>query len=119
MAASEGRLSVEETDDRLARTFATRYRHELDALTADLPAPSAPSRGWGDVVATSGCLPDPQWTVLTGVSQDGMAYTWQASTYSEITSAAPSWVGHVKAQASGSCRRELTAKLTPALPRPW
>ena len=36
-AVSEGRLSLEEGDERLARTYAARYRDELEPLTADLP----------------------------------------------------------------------------------
>lgn len=37
-AAGEGRLDVDELDERLAATFAARTRSDLDALTADLPA---------------------------------------------------------------------------------
>jgi hypothetical protein len=36
-AVSEGRLSLEEGDERLARTYAARYRDELGPLTTDLP----------------------------------------------------------------------------------
>jgi hypothetical protein len=49
-AAGEGRLTMEETETRLAEVYAARYRHELDALTADLPAPDVRT-GWGLVVA--------------------------------------------------------------------
>jgi hypothetical protein len=49
-AAGEGRLTMEETETRLAEVYAARYRHELDALTADLPAPDVRA-GWGLVVA--------------------------------------------------------------------
>jgi hypothetical protein len=43
-AAGEGRLTLEELDERLSAAYAARYRHELPALTADLPAatPAAP-----------------------------------------------------------------------------
>jgi hypothetical protein len=43
-AAGEGRLTIEEADDRLERVYATRFRHELAGLVADLPAgrPQAP-----------------------------------------------------------------------------
>jgi uncharacterized protein DUF1707/2TM domain-containing protein len=41
--AAEGRLDVEELDDRLRRAYAARTRAELDTLTSDLPAP-APRR---------------------------------------------------------------------------
>lgn len=36
-ATADGRLTVEEADDRLAQVFATKYRDELPALVADLP----------------------------------------------------------------------------------
>jgi hypothetical protein len=41
--ASEGRLTVEELDERCARAYSARTRGELDALLGDLP------RGSGDV----------------------------------------------------------------------
>ena len=40
-AATEGRLTLEESDERLARAYAAKYRDELAPLTADLP-----SGGW-------------------------------------------------------------------------
>jgi hypothetical protein len=36
-AVSEGRLSLEEGDERLARVYQAKYRDELGPLTADLP----------------------------------------------------------------------------------
>jgi hypothetical protein len=36
-AVTEGRLTLEEGDERMARTYAARYREELAPLTADLP----------------------------------------------------------------------------------
>lgn len=36
-ATAEGLLTLEEADERLATTYAARYRHELEPLTADLP----------------------------------------------------------------------------------
>ncbi len=36
-AVSEGRLSLEEGDDRLARVYQAKYRDELAPLTRDLP----------------------------------------------------------------------------------
>ena len=45
-AFAEGRLSQDELDDRVGRTYAARTYGELWALTADLPAgPYAPSNG--------------------------------------------------------------------------
>jgi hypothetical protein len=40
--AAEGRLTVEELDQRLDRVYAARTRAELAALTADLPQPRRP-----------------------------------------------------------------------------
>jgi hypothetical protein len=36
-AMSEGRLSLEEGEERLAKAYGATYRDELDPLTADLP----------------------------------------------------------------------------------
>jgi hypothetical protein len=36
-AVTEGRLTLEEGDERLARTYAAKYREDLRPLTADLP----------------------------------------------------------------------------------
>jgi hypothetical protein len=41
-AASEGRLTLAEADERLASVYAARMRHELQPLVADVP--SAPDR---------------------------------------------------------------------------
>ncbi|GAA2758776.1 DUF1707 SHOCT-like domain-containing protein [Actinopolymorpha rutila] len=45
-ATAEGRLTLEESDERLTGVFASRYRHELAALVADLPvsSPAVPGR---------------------------------------------------------------------------
>ncbi|MFD2083095.1 protein of unknown function [Actinopolymorpha cephalotaxi] len=45
-ATAEGRLTLEESGERLSGVFASRYRHELAALVADLPAssPAVPER---------------------------------------------------------------------------
>jgi hypothetical protein len=39
-AAAEGRLTVEELAERIEAAYAARTRDELEALTADLPAPA-------------------------------------------------------------------------------
>ncbi len=49
-AAGEGRLTLEEAEERLELVYATRFRHELDQHVADLPAQrhgGAPIRGPG------------------------------------------------------------------------
>ncbi|MEV4049578.1 PA14 domain-containing protein [Amycolatopsis sp. NPDC049688] len=52
--------------------------------------------GKSGVVVESGCLTTPTWTVPAGVLQDGVAYTWQAMTYSGATTITPTWIGHLK-----------------------
>src|SRR3954452_6949069 len=42
-AAAEGRLDIEELDERTAAAYAARTRGELDALTEDLPYPRPPA----------------------------------------------------------------------------
>lgn len=49
-AAGEGRLTMEETEERLGRAYAARYGHELDDLVTDLPRAAAPA-GWMLVAA--------------------------------------------------------------------
>ncbi|MET0134354.1 MAG: PA14 domain-containing protein, partial [Kibdelosporangium sp.] len=48
------------------------------------------------VVVDSGCLNTPTWTVPEGILQDGTPYTWQAMTYSGITTTTPSWIGRFR-----------------------
>ncbi|MFI5606113.1 DUF1707 domain-containing protein [Amycolatopsis sp. NPDC051903] len=48
-AGSEGRLTLEEVEDRLSTVYATRYVDELGELTTDLPRPEPvrrPGAGW-------------------------------------------------------------------------
>lgn len=46
-AAGEGRLSLDEVEARITEVYAVRFRHDLDALTADLPdVQRAPASGW-------------------------------------------------------------------------
>ncbi|MGW4483774.1 DUF1707 SHOCT-like domain-containing protein [Amycolatopsis sp. NPDC004368] len=48
-AGSEGRLTLEEVEERLGAVYATRYVDELGTLTTDLPRPVAarrPGAGW-------------------------------------------------------------------------
>lgn len=51
-AAGEGRLTMDEVEERLGRIEESRFRHELASLTADLPAPSPEvAQGWRPIVA--------------------------------------------------------------------
>jgi hypothetical protein len=50
-ATGDGRLTMDETEERLGRVYAARYHHELDALKADLAAPNPSPVGWA-LVAT-------------------------------------------------------------------
>lgn len=52
--------------------------------------------GKSGVVVESGCQSSPRWTIPSGVLQDGVAYTWQASTYSGITMVTQPYVGHFR-----------------------
>jgi hypothetical protein len=69
-AAGEGRLSMDETEERLAQVFAARHYDELDALTADLPAPDTRA-GWAAVVALARQQLVDDVGVLTGRSPVG------------------------------------------------
>lgn len=50
-AGGEGRLALDEVDQRTEAALAARFRHELDPLIADLPIPSAAvtATGWTSV----------------------------------------------------------------------
>ncbi|MEU0794113.1 DUF1707 domain-containing protein [Amycolatopsis sp. NPDC005961] len=55
-AAGEGRLTVDEVEERLTRVAAARYRDELAEATADLPPQAASARssaGWSPVLASA------------------------------------------------------------------
>ena len=49
-AAGEGRLTMDEVDERLTAVYAARYRHELAAATADLPPARPSAAGWRAVL---------------------------------------------------------------------
>ncbi|WP_328617164.1 DUF1707 domain-containing protein [Amycolatopsis sp. NBC_00355] len=54
-AAGEGRLSMDEVDERMTRLYAVKFRHDLDALTADLPEPSPVAvSGWRPILEAIG-----------------------------------------------------------------
>ncbi|WP_326954110.1 DUF1707 SHOCT-like domain-containing protein [Amycolatopsis sp. NBC_01286] len=51
-AAGEGRLTMDEVEERLARIEEIRFRHELADVTADLPVTSPDvAHGWRPIVA--------------------------------------------------------------------
>src|SRR3954447_18205041 len=45
-AGSEGRLTLDEVEERLGRVYAARFTDELAALTTDLPRPAPPGPGF-------------------------------------------------------------------------
>lgn len=51
-AVGEGRLTLDEGDERLAGIYASRYRDELRAFTADLPAAAVQQRSQPQYQAT-------------------------------------------------------------------
>ncbi|MEV5721709.1 DUF1707 domain-containing protein [Amycolatopsis mediterranei] len=53
VAVGEGRLTMAEVEERIARVYAARYRHELAAITADLPPVPDAVTGWRPVVAAA------------------------------------------------------------------
>jgi hypothetical protein len=50
-AAGDGRLTMEETEERLGQAYAARYDYELEALTTDLTPANPSPAGWA-LVAT-------------------------------------------------------------------
>ncbi|WP_410628375.1 DUF1707 domain-containing protein [Amycolatopsis sp. cmx-8-4] len=71
-AAGEGRITVEELDDRLALVAAARFRHELDAVAADLPRSGRPpgaAAGWLPILATARRQLSADATALVGRGQ--------------------------------------------------
>jgi hypothetical protein len=53
-AAGEGRLTMDEVEERLGRLEEVRYRHELASMTADLPAPERDApQGWRQILAAA------------------------------------------------------------------
>jgi len=64
-AAGEGRLSMDDVEERLALVYSARYQHDLDAITADLPATTT-SAGWRAIAtAARRQLADDLHTYLT------------------------------------------------------
>jgi hypothetical protein len=53
VAVGEGRLTMAEVEDRITRVYAARYRHELAAITADLPPAPEGVTGWRPIVSAA------------------------------------------------------------------
>ncbi|MFJ1764780.1 DUF1707 domain-containing protein [Amycolatopsis sp. NPDC088138] len=54
-AAGEGRLTMDEVEERLARIEEARFRHELSGVTADLPGPERTEPdGWRPILGAAG-----------------------------------------------------------------
>jgi hypothetical protein len=51
VAAGEARLSLDEVEERIAQVYRAHYRHQLAALTADLPAGAGAATGWRAIMA--------------------------------------------------------------------
>ncbi|SEF37767.1 protein of unknown function [Amycolatopsis pretoriensis] len=66
-AAGEGRLTMAEVEERLGRLEELRYRHELAALTTDLPVVEQRTPvGWRQIVTAAGTALAAEFAVLRG-----------------------------------------------------
>ncbi|GAB3164141.1 DUF1707 domain-containing protein [Amycolatopsis stemonae] len=66
-AAGEGRLTMDEVEERLGRLEEIRYRHELAAVTADLPAPEPTAlHGWRQILTAVGAALAAEFAILRG-----------------------------------------------------
>jgi hypothetical protein len=78
-AATEGRLTPEELDERLGRAFGARTRGELDVLVADLPAPRRRPRPAGRRRRPELAVFVPVSLLLIGIwALSGMGSFWPA-----------------------------------------
>lgn len=59
-ATAEGRLTFEEADERLDAVLASRFRHELTTLVADLPDPATAHTAVSAAASVSAAGEDPQ-----------------------------------------------------------
>ncbi|HEV7975446.1 DUF1707 domain-containing protein [Amycolatopsis sp.] len=69
-AAGEGRLSLEEVEERLAEIYTARFRHELDAIIADLPPLQESATGWRPVLTAARHQLAGDLSALTGRGQN-------------------------------------------------
>ncbi len=67
-AAGEGRLTMDEVEERLGQLETSRFRHELTAMTADLPAvqEQSPPAGWRAILTAAGRALAADLAVLRG-----------------------------------------------------
>src|SRR5262245_17058434 len=67
-AAAEGRLRMDELEDRLGEVYSARHQHELDVLVADLPVAGRPAHtgGWRAVLAAIWAQLGVELTLLLG-----------------------------------------------------
>lgn len=71
-AVGEGRLTIDEGEERLAKVYETRYRDDLAALTADLPsaepvtARSGPAAAWAAAWTAVATQFTHQFAILAG-----------------------------------------------------
>lgn len=63
-AGGEGRLSLEEVDQRIADAYTARFREQLGPLTADLPVPAASGTATGWLAVWHGVLRQSRATLL-------------------------------------------------------
>jgi len=66
-AGSEGRLTLEEVEDRLSAVYAARYTDELRELTVDLPRPASPRPRGGWPLTRSALREHPALRVHLGI----------------------------------------------------
>jgi hypothetical protein len=72
-AAGEGRLTVEELDERLAEAFGARTRGELERLVADVDVPAASGAAGASLPVVPGDGPATKWliSIMSGHDRRG------------------------------------------------
>jgi hypothetical protein len=83
IAVGEGRLTMAEVEDRIARVYAARYRHELAAITADLPSAPEAVTGWRPIVSAASRQALTDLSALLG--RDGTVSTRRRLTIALVT----------------------------------
>jgi hypothetical protein len=72
-AAADGRLTMDELQDRLGAVYAARYQHELDTLVTDLPRGAEPraTAGWLPVLTAAWAQLRVDLALLLGRGESG------------------------------------------------